>query len=157
MTQEVRWMLQFMIRSFHKQLLLWRRNLAAWRRFWQSYRRNKQLALSDRQPSLKDLYPYLGEDTAYTPIAPVYFYQDTWAFEKIVGKQPSHHVDVGSYHKFVAFLSRVVPVTMVDLRPLSLPIDSLEFQRGSIVDMPFDDNSLPSVSCLCVIEHIGLG
>jgi len=50
-----------------------------------------------------------------------------------------------------------VPVVMVDIRPLALPMDSLKFQMGSITDLPFADSSLPSISSLCVVEHIGLG
>jgi SAM-dependent methyltransferase len=90
------------------------------------------------------------------PIEPIYL-QDTWAFEKIVSVRPTYHIDVGSHHKFAAFLSKVLPVTMVDLRPLSLQLDNLEFRKGSILNLPFESNSVPSVSSLCVIEHIGLG
>jgi SAM-dependent methyltransferase len=109
------------------------------------------------QPKLEYLYPCLGDDTGETPIEPIYFYQDTWAFEKIIQQHPKSHVDVGSHHKFVALLSKVVPVTMVDIRPLSLPLDSLKFLEGSILDLPFEDESVSSLSSLCVLEHIGLG
>ncbi len=103
------------------------------------------------------LYPCIGDDTAQTVIEPIYFYQDSWAFEKIVSARPASHVDVGSHHKYVALLSKVVPVTMVDIRPLSLPLDTLNFVEGSILALPFADGSLSSLSSLCVVEHIGLG
>lgn len=157
MMKEAVWMLRYALHSLLRQFGLWRRDLAAWRRFWQSYHRYKQLALSDRQPSLHYLYPCVVDDTAETPIEPIYFYQDAWAFEKIVKQHPEVHVDVGSHHKFVALLSKVVPVVMVDIRPLSLPLDSLKFKKGSILNLPFEDASVPSVSSLCVVEHIGLG
>jgi SAM-dependent methyltransferase len=92
-----------------------------------------------------------------TPIEPIYFYQDAWGFEKIVSQRPEFHVDVGSHHKFVALLSKVVPVTYVDIRPLSLPLDPLKLVCGSILNMPFKNGSLSSLSSLCVVEHIGLG
>jgi SAM-dependent methyltransferase len=132
-------------------------NWVAWRRFWGDYEHYRQLAPADRRPNLKHLLPYLDDATAETAVEPIYFYQDAWAFEKIVHRCPAFHVDVGSHHKYVALLSKVVPVTMVDIRPLSLPLESLHFQEGSILDMPFEDGSVPSVSSLCVIEHIGLG
>ncbi len=88
---------------------------------------------------------------------PVYYYQDAWAFERIVDRAPSFHVDVGSHHKFVALLSKVVPVTAVDIRPPSLHLDSVRFQQGSVLALPFSDGSVPSVSSLCVVEHVGLG
>jgi SAM-dependent methyltransferase len=46
---------------------------------------------------------------------------------------------------------------MVDIRPLSLPLESLLFRQGSILDLPFEDGSVSSLSSLCVVEHIGLG
>lgn len=144
-------------RSLHEQIVLSRRDLAAWRRFWDRYQRYKKLAPPGRPPLLGHLYPCLGDDVAETPIEAIYFYQDAWAFEKIVKRHPAFHVDVGSHHKFVALLSKVVPVTMVDMRAMSLPLDTLEFRQGSVLDLPYEDESVPSVSSLCVVEHIGLG
>jgi SAM-dependent methyltransferase len=92
-----------------------------------------------------------------TPIEPIYFYQDSWAFERIIQHKPQTHVDVGSHNKFVAFLSKVVPVTMVDIRPLALPLDSLKFRYGSILELPFETGTVTSLSCLSVVEHVGLG
>jgi SAM-dependent methyltransferase len=158
--QKVLWISKQNIRNFlslPKQLLAWQNNLVAWQRFWHSYESYKQLATIDEQPELKNIYPCLGDDTAETVIEPTYFYQDTWAFEKIVNQRPSQHIDVGSHHTFVALLSKVLPVTMVDIRPLSLPLESLKFEQGSILDLPFADASIESLSSLCVVEHIGLG
>ena len=103
------------------------------------------------------LEPQLNDKTIYTPIEPVYFFQDTWAAKKIFEIKPEHHYDVGSSAKTLGILSQFVPTTMVDIRPLPLDLPSLNFIEGSILDLPFDDNSLESISSLCVIEHIGLG
>ena len=157
--QEVLWMLRHSRKylSPRKQISSWNTNMAAWQRFWNSYQRYKQLASPDEKPLMKYLYPCLGEDTVETKIEPIYFYQDAWAFEKIVKQHPKQHIDIGSHHKFVALLSKVVPVTMVDIRPLSLPLESLSFKQGSILELPFEDDSIESLSSLCVVEHIGLG
>ena len=133
------------------------RGIAAWVHFWQSYFSYKRLASPEKQPHLKDIYPFIFDATDETAVDPVYFYQDAWAFEKIFKLNPAWHVDVGSHHKYVSLLSKVVPVTMVDIRPLPTHLESLKFEKGSILDLPFDDNSVPSVSSICVIEHIGLG
>lgn len=157
MISEILWMSKHSIKSFLSQGKKWSKDRGNWKRFWQSYYNYKNLASAENQPSLKYLFPCLGDDLAETPIEPTYFYQDCWAFEKIIKQSPQSHIDVGSHHKFVALLSKVIPVTMVDIRPLSLPLDSLSFKKGSILDLPFEDNSIESLSSLCVIEHIGLG
>jgi SAM-dependent methyltransferase len=149
------WMIRRVKRTVWSRMGVLRDNVGAWRRFWRSYTRYR--AMAPEQISSMHLYPCLGDDTAETAIEPIYFYQDAWAFGRIVEAHPESHVDVGSHHKFVALLSKVVPVTMVDLRPLSLPLDTLHFQKGSILDLPFADASLGSLSSLCVVEHIGLG
>jgi len=145
----------------------WRRarlSLQNWYRFWSTY--CKYVALltpgrscqgATRKLMLRHLYPCVQDATANHEVEPTYFYQDAWAFELIVRSKPAQHIDVGSHHKFVALLSKVVPVTMVDIRPLSLELSSLQFRAGSICNLPFATDSLASVSSLCVIEHIGLG
>ncbi len=158
-TSEFRWMLRYMRRQLapRARLRAFCAEWKAWQRFWQSYRQYNALAEYQQQLDVEYLYPCINDATAQTQIEPVYFYQDAWAFAKIVAAHPVYHVDIGSHHKYVALLSKVVPVTMVDIRPLSLSLDTLAFQSGSILDLPFADASLPSVSSLCVVEHIGLG
>ena len=157
--KEVLWMLRYLRKSLSlkKQVVSCRREIASWQRFWKSYNLYQDLAPEEKEFLIDNLYPCLGDDTSETSIEPIYFYQDCWAFEKIVNNKPKSHVDIGSHHKFVALLSKVVPTTMVDIRPLSLPLETLNFKRGSILELPFEDNSLESVSSLCVVEQIGLG
>ena len=159
MFQEFLWMLRFWKRQLSplQSIRRWQNELGNWSRFWKSYRHYQQLSSDKENAFLKNLYPCLGDDTAETFIEPTYFYQDCWAFEKIVQQRPSNHIDVGSHHMYVALLSKVLPVTMVDIRPLSLPLQSLNFKEGSILNLPFEDNSVESISSLCVVEHIGLG
>jgi SAM-dependent methyltransferase len=133
------------------------RDMTGWLRFWHDYEAYSKGASDGNKPQYKYLYPRLGDNTQTTPIDPVYYYQDAWAFEKIVQQNPPRHVDVGSHHKFVSLLSKVVPVTMVDIRPLPTSLASLEFRQGTILALPYEDGSVPSVSSICVIEHIGLG
>jgi SAM-dependent methyltransferase len=129
--------------------------LEQWRRFWSSYRRYSEMPGS--AASADFLFPILGEDSGETPVEPTYFFQDAWAFEKIYAARPPRHIDVGSHHRFISFLSKVVPTTMVDLRPLQAHMESIGFVEGSILALPFPDQSLPSVSSICVVEHVGLG
>lgn len=70
---------------------------------------------------------------------------------------PPRHVDVGSRVDLVCFLTALTSVTFVDIRPLAAEIEGLASISGSVLDLPYEDRSLPSVSCLHVAEHIGLG
>lgn len=114
--------------------------------------------LAGEKKALKEnLFPCLNEATHYTEIEPIYFYQDAWAFERIYKDKPVNHIDIGSHHKFVSFLSKVTNLIVVDIRPFSLVLESIIFIKGDILKLPFDDFSISSLSSLCVIEHIGLG
>lgn len=159
MFREIIWILYYSVKqlSLQRNVKNWLNGLVNWTRFWKSYRQYQQLCSSKDRILLKNLYPCLGDDSSETIIEPTYFYQDCWAFEKIVQKRPNHHFDIGSHHKYVALLSKVIPVTMIDIRPLSLPLESLNFKAGSILELPFTDDSIESLSSLCVVEHIGLG
>ncbi|MBC8044522.1 MAG: DUF268 domain-containing protein [Rhizobacter sp.] len=150
MLRQAKYQLKLQLKSFRKDFDLWRR-------FWKSYDDYGKLLPAEPPPALDDLYPCIYDATGQTPMEPTYFYQDTWAFEHIVKQKPQSHIDVGSFYLFVSFLSKVMPVTMVDIRPLELPLETLTFKQGSILELPFEDNSIHSLSCLCVIEHIGLG
>lgn len=144
-------------KSVRKKVSSWQSEHNDWQRFWQSYETYKGMTTEQNRPKIDYLYPCLGDDTDETILEPTYFYQDAWAFEKIVDTNPSCHFDVGSQNKFVALLSKVFPVTMVDIRPLSLPLKTINFVKGSILELPFEDGSIESLSSLCVVEHIGLG
>jgi len=160
------WFLAHIIRQ-HRPSQWWKRTrvwIANWLCFWRTYcgyvalvDPSRQNLATTRELLLQHLYPCVQDATANHEIEPIYFYQDAWAFELIVRTRPPQHIDVGSHHKFVALLSKVVPVTMVDIRPLSLKLPSLQFRAGSICNLPYATDSIPSVSSLCVIEHIGLG
>jgi SAM-dependent methyltransferase len=87
-----------------------------------------------------------------------YFFQDLWAAQDLFARGVASHVDVGS--RIDGFVAHVLPfcsVTYVDIRPVPLEWPGFHFRMGSITELPFDDDSVASLSCLHVIEHIGLG
>lgn len=98
-----------------------------------------------------------NERTADTELDPWYFYQDTWAFRRVLGVGPDWLLDVGSTALLVGILAQCLPVTSVDVRPLPVTLPGLTCLRGSITELPFEDDSVPMVTSLSVIEHIGLG
>ncbi|MDP3685646.1 MAG: DUF268 domain-containing protein [bacterium] len=107
--------------------------------------------------SVIDSYPRIHEKTATTGVDPHYFYQGIWAFQKIVDSRVVEHVDVGSQIDLVGFLTAVCRVTFFDIRPLEAEVENLSARRGTILALPLPDNSVPSLSCLHVAEHVGLG
>lgn len=87
-----------------------------------------------------------------------YFLQDIWAAKKIYDAGIHHHVDIGSrIDGFVAHVLTFCHVEYVDIREIDSPFSNLIFKKGSILDLPYQNDSIASLSCLHVIEHIGLG
>lgn len=125
--------------------------------FNKDFEKYNSIALPAQIASKEFFYPCLFDKTQDTAIEPIYFYQDSWAFERILTQKPHKHVDIGSHNKFVAFLSKVTDLSMVDIRPLSLEMASINFIKGDILHLPFENGTIDSLSSLCVIEHIGLG
>ncbi len=105
-----------------------------------------------------DTYPCLFDKISKSRVDSHYFYQGLWAFKKIYLHMPEKHVDVGSDVNFVGLLTAFTEVHFVDIRPLEVSnISDLKCVKGNILEMPYDDNSIESLSCLHVAEHIGLG
>jgi SAM-dependent methyltransferase len=124
--------------------------------YLRDYRKYKKLPGGDRA-TFFDLQPVLGEKTAITDVNYYYFYQDTWCAGEVFKHKPKEHVDVGSTALLVGILSQFTHVTSIDVRPLDVTLPNLTCREGSATEMPFRDNSIESLSSICVIEHIGLG
>ena len=102
-------------------------------------------------------FPQLHDRTSWTGFDAHYVYQGPWAFRHMLAASPSRHVDIGSFLGYLGFFSAAVPTTFIDIRPAGLEVAGLDEAPGSVLDLPFDDGELESVSCMHVIEHIGLG
>ena len=109
------------------------------------------------QPKWVDTYPCLGDWTTTTPFDSHYFYQGAWLARKLCLHAPLRHVDVGSSVIMLGVISAYVETEFVDLRPIDTNLSGLIPRVGSILSLDFGNNSVPSLSCLHVIEHIGLG
>lgn len=107
--------------------------------------------------SVLDLQPCLGDWTTHTPFDPHYFYQGAWLARRVIATKVAKHVDIGSSVLTISVLSAEVETLFVDYRPLKVLLPGLTSIAGNILDLPFPDYSIDSLSCLHVIEHIGLG
>lgn len=121
--------------------------LRDWRRFRQAGGRAAAL----------DFYPCLYDRTSSTGIDAHYFHQAVWALRQIRESGAPVHVDIGSDVNFVGMLTAVTHVLFVDIRPLFLRIPNYQGIGASITALPFASGSIASLSCLHVMEHIGLG
>ncbi|OGF26988.1 hypothetical protein A2331_02725 [Candidatus Falkowbacteria bacterium RIFOXYB2_FULL_34_18] len=119
---------------------------------YQKINNNKNFTLSKEYLKL-----CLFDKTDNTPLDPLYILQDSWCAKKIFENRPKHHYDIGSSVEMVGIISQFVPTTMIDIRPIDLELNNLYFKKGNILNLPFENNSLESISSICVIEHIGLG
>lgn len=102
-------------------------------------------------------YPVLSEKTTETPFDSHYLYQDIWAARRIYDSKAKKHFDIGSNIEFVGFLTAFTKATFVDIRPLNVTLPNFKSIKGSLLNLPFKDNSIKSLSCLHVAEHVGLG
>jgi len=109
------------------------------------------------QANTIDLHPMLSEKTTFHVIDLHYFYQAVWAFKCISSTNPVLHFDIASQAIFVGMLTAITRVKFIDLRPLNVSLENYEEERGSVIQLPMENSSVDSLSCLHVAEHIGLG
>lgn|SRR5574341_147241 len=105
----------------------------------------------------KERYPILGEWTSETKFDLHYTYHPAWAVRVLAQTRPREHVDISSSLAFAAMASAFVPLRFYDYRPARLKLSGLTCGRADVMALPFPDGSLPSLSCMHVVEHIGLG
>jgi len=109
------------------------------------------------QARLKDFYPQVKDKTVSTSFDRHYVYHTAWAARKVREINPVRHVDISSSLYFSAIISAFLPVDFYDYRPADLVLDNLRSAHANVTKLPFPDNSVPSISCMHTIEHIGLG
>jgi SAM-dependent methyltransferase len=105
----------------------------------------------------RDSYPCLTDKVRHTPFDPHYFYQGAWLSRRLARAKPGVHVDLGSSVMVIGVLSAIVHTIFVDFRPLTAKLTNLYSIGADILSLPFKADSMKSLSCLHVIEHIGLG
>lgn len=105
----------------------------------------------------RDRYPQLFDKTKETVFDAHYIYHPAWAVRIVKQINPKFHVDISSTLSFSSILSAFIPVHFYDYRPANLVLSNLKSEKADLLSLPFQDNSLESLSCMHTIEHIGLG
>ena len=125
-------------------------------RYFRHWREYSKLSKGS-PPAWRDAYPCLGDWVTATPFDPHYFHQGAWLARQLNHKKPTLHVDIGSSVLTMSVISAVTETVFLDYRPLQVHTPNLHSVSGSITGLPFADGGISSLSCLHVIEHIGLG
>jgi SAM-dependent methyltransferase len=104
-----------------------------------------------------DIYPCLKDRVSETPFDRHYIYHPAWAARKLAETRPAKHIDISSTLNFSAIASAFVPIQFYDYRPADLKLSNLGSEFADLNGLPFETDSVGSLSCMHTIEHIGLG
>lgn len=106
---------------------------------------------------LRDAKPCLADATSTTGFDRHYVFHTAWAARILAKSMPKIHTDISSSLHFIVNVSAFVPVRFLDYRPANLGLSGVTEDAVDLLNLPFVDDSIPSLSCMHVVEHIGLG
>lgn len=87
-----------------------------------------------------------------------YFHQDLYVAQKIFKEAPKNHLDIGSrIDGFVAHVASFRKIEVADIRPNKNLLENINFIKLDITNIPRKIKKYDSISCLHVLEHLGLG
>ena len=103
-------------------------------------------------------FPILGEDVAKSlDFDRHYLYHQAWAARILAKLCPKKHIDISSKFEFGTIISAFIPFEYYEFRKPNIILDDYSSNDMDIVNLPFQSDSVESISCMHVIEHIGLG
>jgi hypothetical protein len=120
------------------------------------YFKDKIIKYRFKQLNWKDSF-FLKESDPEKHFDPHYIYHTGWAARKIISSNVEFHNDFSSSLYFSSIISAVTPVVFYDFRPAKLNLSNYEGKSADLVNLNIPSKSLNSISCMHVIEHIGLG
>lgn len=113
-------------------------------------RKRFRIGWNERCPCLYDRTKETGFDRHYV-------YHSAWAARVLAETRPHEHVDISSTLYFCSLVSAFIPVKYYDYRPAALRLENLSSESADLLSLPFADGSILSLSCMHVVEHVGLG
>ena len=106
---------------------------------------------------LNEIRPCVDDRSKKTNFDRHYIYHTAWASRVLSETKTLKHVDISSTLYFSSIVSAFIPVSFYDYRPAELNLSNLDAKFADLTKLPFEDNSIPSLSCMHTVEHIGLG
>ena len=148
--------LKKIIPSFAKDTV---NNIHAYLLFVSDFQKFRDLAKIKKRFQIiwKNRNPQLHDRTGVTGFDRHYVYHTAWAARKIVAIKPELHTDISSILYFSTMVSAFIPVEFYDYRPADIVLDNLKSKHADLTKLPFPNDSLKTLSCMHVVEHIGLG
>ena len=116
-----------------------------------------RIAAGDLLARQQDLEPCLFDRSSDVGFDPHYLFHTAWAARLLAEHRPTTHVDIGSHLMFVALCSAFIEIEHYDYRAVQLPLDNLRTGSANLVALPWQTGSISSLSCMHVVEHVGLG
>ncbi len=104
-----------------------------------------------------DRHPCLDDRTTNTAFDRHYVFHTAWAARVLAESRPRKHVDIGSSLYFAGIASAFIPTEFYDFRPVALNLSNLKSMHADLMRLPFGDREVESLSCMHVVEHVGLG
>ena len=108
-------------------------------------------------PKWRNIYPRLYDKTSTTVFDTHYVYHPAWAVRVLARIGPASHVDISSTLNFSTMLSAFIPVKFYDYRMANLSLSNLTSESADLTALPFENDSIESLSCMHTVEHVGLG
>jgi SAM-dependent methyltransferase len=132
--------------------------------FWVYYQQFRAFCRASRKSEdnrftcrWQDRMPCLSEKTETFSFDRHYIYHTAWAARILACTRPARHVDVASSLYFSSIVSAFVPVDFYEFRPPALYLSGFTAHKGTLLQLPLEDKSVCSLSCMHVTEHVGLG
>lgn len=104
----------------------------------------------------RDRWLCLRDATSLTSFDRHYVFHTAWACRVLAESCPAEHVDISSSLYFCATASAFVPIRFYDYRPAPLGLSGLTCEQADLTRLHFADASIGSLSCMHVVEHVGL-
>ncbi len=136
------------------------KKLVRYKKYCEDFLKFRKFALLKEQRfplRWSDRYPCLNDKTSTTDFDRHYIYHPAWAARVLAQTRPEYHVDISSSLYFCSIVSAFIPVRFYDYRPADLRLSNLTAEPIDLLALPFATGSIQSLSCMHVVEHIGLG
>ena len=105
-----------------------------------------------------DWFPCLNDDTTATGFDAHYVLHTSWAARVLAKTRPQAHISFGDSLYFVGIASAFTPINFYDIRKSELPFRDIEQKTADLTCLPSSwTDALQSISCMHVLEHVGLG